>query len=138
MWSVYQCVWSVCLCSNWQSRVLITWNMLSRSLYWTMFKTYNLHVLVKMRYWQHTAICVVVSLSVCLCLSVTQYISSTARLNSTPFIITPAETSAVVAVPMPVISDISVLKFISVLVSISFSVNHFYVYIISVLTWTII
>jgi len=32
-------------------------------------------------------------------------------------------------------SDISVLKFISVLVSISFSVNHFYFYIISVLTW---
>ena len=31
-------------------------------------------------------------------------------------------------------SDISVLKFISVLVSISFSVNHFYFYIISVLT----
>ena len=36
------------------------------------------------------------------------------------------------------ISDISVLRFISVLVSISFSVNHFYFYIISVLTWTII
>ena len=31
-------------------------------------------------------------------------------------------------------SDISVLKFISVLVSLSFSVNHFYFYIISVLT----
>ena len=35
-------------------------------------------------------------------------------------------------------SDISVLKFISVLVSISFSVNHFYFYIISVLPETII
>ena len=35
-------------------------------------------------------------------------------------------------------SDISVLKFISVSVSISFSLNHFYFYIISVLIWPII
>ena len=39
---------------------------------------------------------------------------------------------------LDVSSDISVLKFISVLVSISFSVNHFYFYIISVLPETII
>jgi len=36
------------------------------------------------------------------------------------------------------LSDISVLKFISVSVSISFSLNHFYFYIISVLIWPII